>query len=98
MLIGLVDVDTVLRHLDHPGLQRLVYTARIVLGGAFRFDVGRYGRAPEWVNLVLGTFGAVALFMALYVLLRSQRMIASLDVDEERAVRRLLALHGEAVQ
>ena len=66
-----------------------------MLGGAFRFDVGRHGRAPGWVNLVLGTFGAIALFVALFVLLRSQRIFASLDVDEERQVRRLLAEHGE---
>ncbi|MGI5242860.1 bifunctional lysylphosphatidylglycerol synthetase/lysine--tRNA ligase LysX [Dactylosporangium sp. CA-139066] len=78
-----------------PGLQRLEYSGRIVLGGAFAFDVDRHGRAPGWVNLVLGTFGAIALFSALFVLLRSQRMIAALDVEQERAVRRLLAEHGE---
>ncbi len=78
------------------GPERLAYTIRIVLGGAFRFDVGRHGRAPGWVNLVLGTFGAITLFSALFALLRSRRMIASLDVDEERAVRQLLAEHGES--
>ncbi|MER7009180.1 bifunctional lysylphosphatidylglycerol synthetase/lysine--tRNA ligase LysX [Dactylosporangium sp. NPDC000555] len=77
------------------GISRLGYSGRIVLGGAFGFDVGRHGRAPGWVNLVLGTFGAVALFSALFALLRSQKMIASLDTDEERAVRRLLAEHGD---
>jgi lysyl-tRNA synthetase class 2 len=77
------------------GPAELAYAARLVLGGAFRFDVGRHGRAPGWVNLVLGTFGAIALFAALFVLLRSQRVIAALDLDEERAVRRLLAEHGE---
>ncbi|WP_433224120.1 bifunctional lysylphosphatidylglycerol synthetase/lysine--tRNA ligase LysX [Dactylosporangium sp. CS-047395] len=77
------------------GVQRLLYSGRIVLGGAFGFDVGRHGRAPGWVNLVLGVFGAIALFAALFALLRSQRMIASLDEDEERTVRRLLAEHGE---
>jgi lysyl-tRNA synthetase, class II len=78
-----------------PGPVRAGYAVRIVLGGAFRFDVGRHGQAPGWVNLVLGVFGAITLFAALFVLLRSQRMIASLDVDEERAVRQLLAEHGE---
>ncbi|MFI5915224.1 bifunctional lysylphosphatidylglycerol synthetase/lysine--tRNA ligase LysX [Dactylosporangium sp. NPDC051541] len=78
-----------------PGIQRLEYSGRVVLGGAFGFDVDRHGRAPGWVNLVLGVFGAIALFAALFALLRSQRMIASLDPDEERAVRRLLAEHGE---
>ncbi|GAA3288937.1 bifunctional lysylphosphatidylglycerol synthetase/lysine--tRNA ligase LysX [Dactylosporangium vinaceum] len=77
------------------GVQRLEYSGRVVLGGAFGFDVDRHGRAPGWVNLVLGVFGAIALFAALFALLRSQRMIASLDPDEERAVRRLLAEHGE---
>ncbi|WP_432995548.1 bifunctional lysylphosphatidylglycerol synthetase/lysine--tRNA ligase LysX [Dactylosporangium sp. CA-233914] len=78
-----------------PGVQRLEYSGRTVLGGAFAFDVDRHGRAPGWINLVLGTFGAIALFAALFALLRSQRMIASLDPDEERTVRRLLAEHGE---
>ncbi|WP_432844058.1 bifunctional lysylphosphatidylglycerol synthetase/lysine--tRNA ligase LysX [Dactylosporangium sp. CA-092794] len=78
-----------------PGIARLGYSGRIVLGGAFAFDVGRHGRAPGWVNLVLGTFGAIALFSALFALLRSQRLIATLDEDQERTVRRLLAEHGE---
>ncbi|WP_313900029.1 bifunctional lysylphosphatidylglycerol synthetase/lysine--tRNA ligase LysX [Dactylosporangium roseum] len=78
-----------------PGAGRLAYSGRIVLGGAFAFDVGRHGRAPGWVNLVLGAFGAIALFAALFALLRSQRMIASLDTDEERRIRELLAEHGE---
>jgi lysyl-tRNA synthetase class 2 len=78
-----------------PGGVRLAYSGKIVLGGAFGFDVGRHGRAPGWVNLVLGAFGAVALFAALFALLRSQRVIAALDTDEERRVRQLLAEHGE---
>ncbi|WP_238016188.1 bifunctional lysylphosphatidylglycerol synthetase/lysine--tRNA ligase LysX [Dactylosporangium sp. AC04546] len=76
------------------GAGRLLYSGRIVLGGAFAFDIGRHGRAPGWVNLVLGAFGAIALFTALFVLLRSQRVIASLDVEEERRVRELLATDG----
>jgi lysyl-tRNA synthetase class 2 len=73
---------------------RLAYSAKTVLGGAFGFDVGRHGRAPGWVNLILGALGAVALFAALFALLRSQRATASLDADEERRVRELLAAHG----
>ncbi|MET7399386.1 bifunctional lysylphosphatidylglycerol synthetase/lysine--tRNA ligase LysX [Dactylosporangium sp. NPDC005572] len=76
------------------GAGRLLYSGRIVLGGAFAFDIGRHGRAPGWVNLVLGAFGAIALFTALFVLLRSQRVIASLDVEEERRIRELLAADG----
>ncbi len=73
---------------------RLAYSGKTVLGGAFGFDVGRQGRAPGWVNLILGAFGAVALFAAVFALLRSQRATASLDADEERRVRQLLAEHG----
>ncbi|WSG47243.1 bifunctional lysylphosphatidylglycerol synthetase/lysine--tRNA ligase LysX [Dactylosporangium sp. NBC_01737] len=73
---------------------RLAYSAKTVLGGAFGFDVGRQGRAAGWVNLILGALGAVALFAAVFALLRSQRATASLDADEERRVRQLLAEHG----
>jgi lysyl-tRNA synthetase, class II len=76
------------------GWRRYVYSVRTISGGAFGFDVDREGRAPGWVNLVLGLLGAVALFAALYTLLRSQRTVASLDADEERRVRQLLAAHG----
>ena len=76
------------------GAGRLAYSAKTVLGGAFGFDVGRHGRAPGWVNLILGAFGAAALFAAVFALLRSQRATASLDADEERRVRQLLAEHG----
>ncbi|MDG6103346.1 bifunctional lysylphosphatidylglycerol synthetase/lysine--tRNA ligase LysX [Dactylosporangium aurantiacum] len=76
------------------GAGRLAYSGKTVLGGAFGFDVGRQGRAPGWVNLILGAFGAVALFAAVFALLRSQRATASLDADEERRVRQLLAEHG----
>jgi lysyl-tRNA synthetase class 2 len=76
------------------GTRRLVYAFEEVSGGAFELDIGRGGRAPGWVNLVLGLFGAIALFAALYTLLRSQRYVAQLDADEERRVRQLLAEHG----
>ncbi|MEV0128903.1 bifunctional lysylphosphatidylglycerol synthetase/lysine--tRNA ligase LysX [Dactylosporangium sp. NPDC050688] len=76
------------------GAGRLAYSGQTVLGGAFGFDVGRQGRAPGWVNLILGAFGAAALFAAVFALLRSQRATASLDTDEERRVRQLLAEHG----
>jgi lysyl-tRNA synthetase, class II len=76
------------------GATRLVYSLREVIGVAFAFEVGREGRTPGWVNLLLGLFGAIALFAALYVLLRSQRAVATLDADEERRVRELLASYG----
>ena len=50
---------------------RFSYAAEKVTGGAFTFDITRHGRAPGWVNLVLGLFGAIALFAALFVLTRS---------------------------
>jgi lysyl-tRNA synthetase, class II len=74
---------------------RFTWTVERVTGGAFTFDITRDGRAPGWVNLVLGVFGATALFAALFALLRSQRAIAALAPDEERRVRELLATAGE---
>jgi len=76
------------------GFPRLLYAVREIGGGAFGFDIDRQGRAPAWVNLVLGLLGAIALFAALFVLLRSQHAVAALDVDEERRVRELLARYG----
>jgi lysyl-tRNA synthetase class 2 len=76
-----------------PG--RLSYAAEKLTGGAFRFDISRRGQAPGWVSLVLGLLGAVALFAALYALLRSQRAAASLTPDDERRIRALLLDDGE---
>ncbi|MER6992137.1 bifunctional lysylphosphatidylglycerol synthetase/lysine--tRNA ligase LysX [Saccharopolyspora hirsuta] len=73
---------------------RLTWTVERVLGGAVDFDVTRIGHAPGWVNLVLGLFGMTALFTALYLLLRAQRLAAALHPDEEQHVRALLAEHG----
>jgi hypothetical protein len=44
---------------------------------------------------VLGLFGAISLFAALYVLFRSQRAAAALTPDDERQIRTLLAASGE---
>ncbi len=77
------------------GPDRLTYAAEKVTGGAFRLDITRTGRAPGWVTLILGLFGAIALFAALYVLFRSQRAAASLSPADERHIRALLATHGE---
>ncbi|GAA4831501.1 bifunctional lysylphosphatidylglycerol synthetase/lysine--tRNA ligase LysX [Saccharopolyspora rosea] len=75
--------------------ERLTWTLERVLGGAVVFDVTRVGHAPGWVNLVLGLFGTAALFTALFLLLRAQRLAAALHPDEELGIRRLLAEHGE---
>jgi lysyl-tRNA synthetase class 2 len=77
------------------GTDEFTYAAEKVTGGAFVFDVARAGRAPGWVNLVLGLFGAISLFASLYVLFRSQRAAAALSPEDERRVRTLLATSGE---
>ncbi|MCW2642368.1 MAG: lysine--tRNA ligase [Dactylosporangium sp.] len=77
------------------GADEFTYAAEKVTGGAFVFDVARAGRAPGWVNLVLGLFGAISLFASLYVLFRSQRAAAALAPEDERRVRALLASSGE---
>jgi lysyl-tRNA synthetase class 2 len=77
------------------GADEFTYAAEKVTGGAFIFDVARAGKAPGWVNLVLGLFGAISLFTSMYVLFRSQRAAAALSPDDERRVRALLAASGE---
>ena len=77
------------------GSDRIVWTLERILGGAFTFDVTRHGRAPGWVNLWLGLFGAITLLSAVWMLLRSQRAHAVLAPKEECQVRALLAAHGE---
>jgi lysyl-tRNA synthetase class 2 len=74
---------------------RLTWTVERVLGGAVDFDVTGVGHAPGWVNFVLGLFGTAALFTALFLLLRAQRLAAALRPEEEQHVRQLLAEHGE---
>jgi lysyl-tRNA synthetase class 2 len=74
---------------------RLVWTIERILGGAFTFDVTRSGRAPGWLNLVLGFLGAVTLLASAWVLLRSQLAAAALDPGEERRIRQLLAADGD---
>jgi lysyl-tRNA synthetase class 2 len=77
-----------------PGVARFTYAAeRLIAGGVF--DIHRVGLAPGWVNLVIGLFGAISLFAALYALFRSQRAIAALSPGEERRLRALLAASGE---
>ncbi|RKE11655.1 bifunctional lysylphosphatidylglycerol synthetase/lysine--tRNA ligase LysX [Catellatospora citrea] len=75
--------------------EQLAYAAEKVLGGAFEFDVTRDGAAPGWVNFVLGLFGAIAVFAALFTLLRSQQVNAVLEPADEVKVRGLLDHYGE---
>ncbi|WP_412542657.1 bifunctional lysylphosphatidylglycerol synthetase/lysine--tRNA ligase LysX [Longispora sp. K20-0274] len=76
-------------------LPKLGYTVgRVLLGGVF--DLRRAGRAPGWVNLVLGLMGAIALVVAVVLLFRSQRARSALAVPEEARIRGLLAEYGDA--
>ena len=79
----------------HDPWERLTWTVERVLGGAVIFDVTRVGHAPGWVNLVLSLFGAAALFIALFLLFRAQRVASQLSRADEQRIRTLLAEHGE---
>ena len=79
----------------HGSGDRLTYAVEKILGGAFTFDFTRRGHAAGWVNLVLGLFGGIALFVSLGVLFRSQRLSSQLRPAEEERVRGLLAESGE---
>ena len=78
-----------------PRSRHFLYAAVRVLGGAFAFEYRRGGSAPGWVNLLLGLFGGIALFAALWLLLRSQRQLAAQRPEEEERIRYLLAAYGE---
>jgi lysyl-tRNA synthetase class 2 len=52
------------------------------------------GGPPHLISLLTGLCTAVALFAALFVLVKSQRAAASLPPGDERRIRALLAAHG----
>ncbi|WP_407651588.1 bifunctional lysylphosphatidylglycerol synthetase/lysine--tRNA ligase LysX [Actinoplanes sandaracinus] len=79
----------------HDGRHGLAYAFRQVTGGALELHVHRSGMAPGWINLVLGFFGALTLLTAFAVLLRSQRAAASMDVQQEHRVRKLIEAYGQ---
>ncbi|GLH97240.1 bifunctional lysylphosphatidylglycerol synthetase/lysine--tRNA ligase LysX [Phytohabitans aurantiacus] len=83
---------------EYPGTvgqYRLGYAAEMVLGGLI-VDPDREGRAPGWVDLLLGLAGAVALLAAVaVVLLRSRRRATPRDAGAEQGVRDLLARYGD---
>ncbi|WP_007469529.1 bifunctional lysylphosphatidylglycerol synthetase/lysine--tRNA ligase LysX [Segniliparus rugosus] len=82
-------------HHTLPANERLPYTLnRVVIFAAFeRRDFSGY--TFGFVNTLLGLFGAMALIAAVMVLFRSQRLAAALTVEEESAIRGLLAAYGE---
>jgi lysyl-tRNA synthetase, class II len=95
VVLGWALVEAFPGHLAGSG-ERLEYAAERVLGGALVFNFSRRGSlVPGWVSLVLGLFGAIAIFASLWVLFRSQRINAAMHPDDERRVRELLAAYGE---
>jgi lysyl-tRNA synthetase class 2 len=83
---------------EYPGTvgqYRLGYASEVLLGGLI-VDPDRDGRAPGWVDLLLGLAGAVALLAAVaVVLLRSRRRATPRDAAAEQGVRDLLARYGD---
>ena len=60
-------------------------------------DASMYvGEPPEWVTTVLTSFASIALVVAVVVLLRSRRTAAGLSPVDDRALRALLDVYGEA--
>ncbi|MEJ3744007.1 lysine--tRNA ligase [Actinomycetes bacterium KLBMP 9797] len=83
---------------DYPGevdSGRWAYVVEQVLGGLV-IDPNRTGRAPGWVDLVLGGCGAVALLVPVLLLWWRARRAAPVraQVDEQR-LRALLARTGD---
>lgn len=74
--------------------EKLRFATDKVLGG-FAFALDTEGRAPGWVNFILGLFGAVAVFAALFTLLRSQQITSELSPEDESRIRGLLTRYGE---
>jgi lysyl-tRNA synthetase class 2 len=92
MGLGLLILSLIRRHM--PWANRVELVSEHVFGGAVRFGMGERDVLPPWFRLLLGAFGAVALLAAMYVLFRSQRSRARLDIDDEVELRRLLAAFG----
>jgi len=90
--IGLLILSLIRRHM--PRGNRIELVAEHVFGGAVRFGIGDRDRLPPWLRLLLGALGAMALLAAMYVLFRSQRSRARLEVDDEVDLRRLLMAFG----
>jgi lysyl-tRNA synthetase class 2 len=74
---------------------RLPYVIETVFGSAIDITYDPAARPPGWVHLLLGTFGATALLLAMYTLFRAQRAAAVLTPADEARIRTLLATSGE---
>lgn len=82
----------------HPALaegDRLLWALNKIVGLGL-FDGRAFtGRPPTWVDFVVGLFGAAAIVVAVFSLLRSQSGRNSLTADDETALRGLLARWGD---
>jgi lysyl-tRNA synthetase class 2 len=92
MGVGLLILSLIRRHM--PWTSRVELVSEHVFGGAVNFGMGDRDRLPPWLRLLLGAMGALALVAAMYVLFRSQRSRARLEVDDEVDLRLLLAAFG----
>lgn len=90
--IGVLILSLTRRHM--PWGTRIELATEHVFGGAVQFAMGDRDRLPPWLRLLLGALGAIALLAAMYVLFRSQRSRARLEIDDEVDLRRLLAAFG----
>jgi len=90
--IGLLILSLTRRHM--PLGNRIELVSEHVFGGAVRFGMGDRDLLPPWLRLLLGALGAIALLASMYVLFRSQRSGARLEIDDEVELRRLLAAFG----
>jgi len=92
MGVGLASLSVIRQHM--PWATRFELVFEHVFGGAVSFGMGDRDRLPPWLRLLLGALGAIALLAAVYVLFRSQRLRARLEVDDEVDLRLLLAAFG----
>ncbi|MFC4336818.1 bifunctional lysylphosphatidylglycerol synthetase/lysine--tRNA ligase LysX [Salininema proteolyticum] len=74
---------------------QLEFVVKKVVAGAFRLSAVNDGLVPGWITLLLGLFGAISIFAAVFTLLRSRRAHESLSSDDEVRIRALLAEYGQ---
>ncbi|MEU4740394.1 bifunctional lysylphosphatidylglycerol synthetase/lysine--tRNA ligase LysX [Actinosynnema sp. NPDC023658] len=77
----------------HGTWSKLVWAANQITGEVL--PQRRRGQGPDWLSVLLGFGGMLVAIGALYVFFRGERSSRLLDDNDELAVRRLLAAHGE---
>nr|WP_184676285.1 bifunctional lysylphosphatidylglycerol synthetase/lysine--tRNA ligase LysX [Saccharothrix violaceirubra] len=75
--------------------EKFVWAANQVVGEVLPLERAGVGTGPQWLSVVLGLAGTVVAIVALYVFFRGERSSLLVDDEQELAVRRLLAEHGE---